>query len=85
MTGITLKYSGYELSYIKRTIFIHFEVTIPEEEQDKELPDKLKDPFTKSAILNWMFEGWKEYKKTLKQIKINNTLKGTKDNNRNKS
>ena len=58
-----LKYSGYEPSYIKRTIFIHFEVTIPEEEQDKELPDKLKDPYTKSAILNWMFEGWKEYKK----------------------
>jgi len=60
-----LKYSGYEPSFIKRTIYIHFDVTIPEEEQDKELPEKLKDPYVKSAILNWMYEGWKAYKKDI--------------------
>ena len=60
-----LKYSGYEPSFIKRTIFVHFDVTIPEEEQDKELPEKLKDPYVKSAILNWMYEGWKAYKKDI--------------------
>ena len=60
-----LKYSGYEPSFIKRTIFIHFDVTIPEEEQDKELPGKLKDPYVKSAILNWMYGGWKAYKEDI--------------------
>ena len=66
-----LKYSGHEPNFIKRTVFVHFDVTIPEDKQDKELPYKLADPSVKSAILNWMYEGWIEYKK---DIELNKKL-----------
>jgi len=66
-----LKYSGHEPNFIKRTVFVHFDVTIPEDKQDKELPYKLSDPNVKSAILNWMYEGWIEYKK---DIELNKKL-----------
>ncbi|KYC44576.1 MAG: hypothetical protein AMQ22_02288 [Candidatus Methanofastidiosum methylothiophilum] len=46
-------------------------MTIPEDRQDKELPYKLADPNVKSAILNWMYEGWIEYKK---DIELNKKL-----------
>lgn len=43
----------------RRIYLIPFEVVIPEEEQDKRLPDKLKTEL--SGILNWCIEGFHEW------------------------
>lgn len=45
----------------RRVVIVPFEVSIPKEERDKKLVDKLK--LEKNAIFSWMIEGLKMYQK----------------------
>lgn len=57
-----IRYSGHELSMIKRAIFIPFDNPVPINEQDNKLPEKLKDwPDVRRAVLKWMVDGLKMY------------------------
>lgn len=51
--------SGDDEANWRRVLVIPFDVVIPEEERDPELPERLR--LAAPAILQWMHEGWLDY------------------------
>lgn len=53
--------SGDDEANWRRVLVIPFDVVIPEDERDPELPERLR--LAAPAILAWMHEGWLEYRR----------------------
>jgi putative DNA primase/helicase len=51
--------SGDDAANWRRVLVIPFNVVIPEEERDPQLPERLR--LAAPAILTWLHEGWLEY------------------------
>jgi len=51
--------SGDDPAVWRRILVVPFDVVIPEEERDGELPDRLKG--ASDAVLAWLYEGWQSY------------------------
>lgn len=52
--------SGDDPAVWRRILVVPFDVVIPEEERDGELPDRLKQ--ASPAILAWCYQGWLDYR-----------------------
>lgn len=65
------------LGFLRRMLFIPFEITIPEDQWDKELPQKIL--LNKSGVLNWIIEGIQEVLNN-KNIFISNQCEQFLDN-----
>ncbi|MCO6046176.1 phage/plasmid primase, P4 family [Aeoliella sp. ICT_H6.2] len=68
---------GTDYGIWRRLLLVPFTVTIPEEEQDKELASKLESEYP--AILQWMVEGYKMYKKEVGLNPPQSVLVATKE------
>jgi putative DNA primase/helicase len=55
--------SGDDPAVWSRIIVVPFEVVIEEDDQDVELPERLREPDARAAVLAWVWQGWLEYQK----------------------
>ncbi|MFC8717768.1 phage/plasmid primase, P4 family [Kitasatospora sp. NPDC057198] len=59
LTNFLPKVAGDDPAVWRRILVVPFDVTIPEEEKDPNLPGRLLA--AKDAVLTWVFEGWLAY------------------------
>jgi len=53
--------SGDDPAVWRRITVVPFDVVIPEDERDPELPDRLKQ--SPAAVMTWVYQGWIDYQK----------------------
>lgn len=53
--------SGDDPAVWRRLMVVPFEVTIGDTEQDPELPDRLRAPDARTAVMAWVWQGWLAY------------------------
>jgi putative DNA primase/helicase len=61
MTNHLPKVSGDDPAVWRRILVVPFDVVIPVEKRDPELPGRLKD--ARDAVLSWVYAGWTEYQR----------------------
>jgi putative DNA primase/helicase len=61
LTNFLPQVSGDDPAVWRRILVVPFDVVIPPEERDGELPRRLKD--AAPAVLRWAFQGWQEYQR----------------------
>jgi putative DNA primase/helicase len=53
--------SGDDPAVWRRLLVVPFEVTIGDDEQDPELPDRLRGAQARAAVMAWVWQGWLTY------------------------
>lgn len=61
MTNHLPQVSGDDPAVWRRILVVPFDVVIPEDERDPELPERLREPGVRAAVLAWAWRGYLDY------------------------